>query len=254
MGWSGQSQVDMKRPFTYVCTVSKAFRSEESTLRNQSEAGFDVFEFIGERFRQILFASWQHFSLVAQCLILATIIAVVIAALVYRNKSLASMANGVSAIGLTIPSFAAIGLLIAPFGFGVTPAVIVVTFFAALPIVRNAIVGLAGISPSVVESARGIGMSRMRTLATVELPMAWPVILSGIRVSAQMVMGVAAIAAYALGPGLGGFIFSGLSRLGGAKAFDSVLVGVIGVVILAFILDLILLGIGRLTTPRGIRV
>ena len=150
--------------------------------------------------------------------------------------------------------FRSIGLLIAPFGFGVTPAVIVVTFFAALPIIRSAIVGLAGISPSIVESARGIGMSRMRTLATVELPMAWPVILSGIRVSAQMVMGVAAIAAYALGPGLGGFIFSGLSRLGGAKAFDSVLVGVIGVVILAFILDLILLGIGRLTTPRGIRV
>lgn len=164
------------------------------------------------------------------------------------------MANGVSAIGLTVPSFAAIGLLIAPIGFGVTPAVFVITFFAALPIVRNAIVGLAGISPSVVESARGIGMSRMRTLATIELPMAWPVILSGIRVSAQMVMGVAAIAAYALGPGLGGFIFSGLSRLGGAKSLDSVLVGVIGVVILAFIIDLILLGIGRLTTPRGIRV
>nr|WP_245348357.1 ABC transporter permease [Paeniglutamicibacter psychrophenolicus] len=201
-----------------------------------------------------MFASWQHFSLVAQCLILATMIAVVIAALVYRNKSLSSLANGISAIGLTVPSFAAIGLLIAPIGFGVPPAVIVVAFFAALPILRNAIVGLAGIEPSIVESARGIGMGRMRTLATVELPMAWPVILSGIRVSAQMVMGVAAVAAYALGPGLGGFIFSGLSRSGGAKAFDSVLVGVIGVVILAFILDLILIGIGRLTTPRGIRV
>ena len=213
-----------------------------------------MFEFIGERYRQILFASWQHLSLVVQCLILATIIAVGIAALVYRSKSLSSLANGVSAIGLTVPSFAAIGLLIVPFGFGVTPTVIIVTFFAALPIVRNAIVGLAGIEPSIVESARGIGIGRMRTLATIELPMAWPVILSGIRVSAQMVMGVAAVAAYALGPGLGGFIFSGLSRSGGAKAFESVLVGVIGVVILAFILDLILVGIGRLTTPRGIRV
>lgn len=213
-----------------------------------------MFEFVGERYRQILFASWQHLSLVVQCLILATIIAVGIAALVYRSKSLSSLANGVSAIGLTVPSFAAIGLLIVPFGFGVTPTVIIVTFFAALPIIRNAIVGLAGIEPSIVESARGIGISRMRTLATIELPMAWPVILSGIRVSAQMVMGVAAVAAYALGPGLGGFIFSGLSRSGGAKAFESVLVGVIGVVILAFILDLILVGIGRLTTPRGIRV
>ncbi len=213
-----------------------------------------MWEFIGDRYRQILFDSWQHFSLVVQCLILATIIAVVLAALVYRSKAASGAANSISAIGLTIPSFAMIGLLIAPMGFGVAPAVVVVTFFAALPILRNSVVGLAGIPPSVVESARGIGMSRFRTLATVEIPMAWPVILAGVRVSAQMVMGIAAIAAYSLGPGLGGFIFSGLSRLGGANALESVVVGVVGVILLALILDLLLIGIGRLTTPRGIRV
>ncbi|MCW4465602.1 ABC transporter permease [Glutamicibacter sp. MNS18] len=211
-------------------------------------------EFVGERYRQILFASWQHFSLVVQCLILATIIAVFLAILVYRSKTMYGLANGVSAIGLTIPSFALIGLLIVPVGFGVTPAVIVVTFFAALPILRNAIVGLHNIEPTLVESARGIGMGRLPTLFKVELPMAWPVILTGIRIAAQMVMGVAAIAAYSLGPGLGGMIFSGLSRLGGANSLESVIVGVVGVVILALILDLILIGIGRLTTPRGIRV
>ncbi|UYQ77024.1 ABC transporter permease [Glutamicibacter sp. JL.03c] len=211
-------------------------------------------DYIGERYRHIFFASWQHFSLVAQCLILATIISVLIAVLVYRNKSLSGIANSVSAIGLTIPSFALIGLLIVPFGFGVLPAVIVVTFFAALPILRNAIVGLNNIEPSIVESAKGIGMSRLKTLISVELPIAWPVILTGVRVSAQMVMGVAAVVSYALGPGLGGFIFQGLSRLGGANSLESVVTGVIGVVILALILDLILLGIGRLTTPRGIRV
>ena len=188
-------------------------------------------------------------SLVVQCLILATILSVVIATLVYRSGALTSLANSVSAVGLTIPSFALIGLLIAPFGFGVTPAVIVVTFFAALPILRNAVVGLTGI-----ESARGIGMSRFRTLVQVELPMAWPVILAGIRVSAQMVMGIAAITAYALGPGLGGFIFSGLSRLGGANSLESVITGVVAVIILALILDLLLVGLGRITTPRGIRV
>ncbi|RIJ53644.1 ABC transporter permease subunit, partial [Clavibacter phaseoli] len=146
------------------------------------------------------------------------------------------------------------GLLIAPLGFGVAPAVAVVTFFAVLPILRNAVVGLTGIDPAIVESARGIGMGRVRTLLRVELPLAWPVILGGIRVSAQMVMGIAAVAAYVLGPGLGGFIFSGLSRLGGANATESVLTGVIGVVLLALLLDLVLVGIGRLTTPRGIRV
>jgi len=213
-----------------------------------------VGDYFGERYRHIFFASWQHFSLVAQCLILATIISVLIAVLVYRNKSLSGIANSVSAIGLTIPSFALMGLFIVPFGFGVLPAVIVVTFFAALPILRNAIVGLNNIEPSIVESAKGIGMSRLKTLVSVELPIAWPVILTGVRVSAQMVMGVAAVVSYVLGPGLGGFIFQGLSRLGGANSLESVVTGVVGVVILALILDLILLGIGRLTTPRGIRV
>ncbi|WP_130178459.1 ABC transporter permease [Cryobacterium sp. SO1] len=213
-----------------------------------------MWDFLRAQYEQILFSSWQHFSLVVQCLVLATVIAVLLAALVYRNSALTAIANSVSAIGLTIPSFAFIGLLIAPLGFGVLPAVIVVAFFATLPILRNAVVGLSGISPSIVESARGIGMSRFRTLLQVELPMAWPIILTGVRVSAQMVMGVAAVAAYSLGPGLGGFIFSGLSRLGGANSLESVLTGVIGVVVLAVILDLLLVGLGRLTTPRGIRV
>lgn len=213
-----------------------------------------MWDYLVDRFPQIAFASWQHFSLVVQCLILATIISIVIAALVYRSGVWTSVANSVTAIGLTIPSFALIGLLIAPVGYGVTPAVIVVTFFATLPILRNAVVGLASVPSATVESARGIGMSRMRTLLTVELPMAWPVILAGIRVSAQMVMGIAAIAAYSLGPGLGGLIFTGLSRLGGANSLESVVVGVIGIILLALVLDLILVGIGRLTTSKGIRV
>lgn len=189
-----------------------------------------------------------------QCLVLATVIALGLSALVYRNRALSALANSVSAIGLTIPAFALIGLVIAPLGFGVPPAVAVVTFFAALPILRNSIVGLNGVDAALIESARGIGMSRLRTFIQVELPLAWPVILGGVRVSAQMVMGIAAVAAYVLGPGLGGFIFSGLSRQGGANSLASVLTGVVGVVILALILDLLLIGLGRLTTPRGIRV
>jgi osmoprotectant transport system permease protein len=213
-----------------------------------------MWDFLSSRSDQIAFSAWQHLSLVVQCLLLATVIAVVIAALVYRSRPLSSLANSVSAIGLTLPAFALVGLLIAPLGFGVAPAVAVVTFFAVLPILRNAVVGLTGIDPAIVESARGIGMGRVRTLLRVELPLAWPVILGGIRVSAQMVMGIAAVAAYVLGPGLGGFIFSGLSRLGGANATESVVTGVVGVVLLALLLDLVLVGIGRLTTPRGIRV
>ncbi|WP_370275183.1 ABC transporter permease [Frondihabitans sp. PhB161] len=213
-----------------------------------------LWNFVVERWDQIWFASWQHLSLVIQCLVLAVILALVIAALVYRSRTWSAVANGVSAVGLTIPSFALIGLLIAPLGFGVVPSVVVVTFFAALPVLRNAVVGLNEVDPGIVESARGIGMSKFRTFLTVELPLAWPIILTGVRISAQMVMGVAAVTAYALGPGLGGFVFSGLSRLGGANSLQSVVVGVVGVVVLALVLDLLLLGLGRLTISRGIRV
>lgn len=211
-------------------------------------------DFVRDRYEQILFSSWQHFWLVLQCLVIATVVAVVISALVYRSRGLTAAANSISAIGLTIPAFALVGLLITPFGFGVAPAVIVVVFFATLPILRNAVVGLTGIDGSVIESAKGIGMSRVQILRRIELPMAWPVILAGIRVSAQMVMGIAAITAYVLGPGLGGFIFTGLSRLGGANSLESVVTGIVAVIILALLLDLLLVGLGRLTIPRGIRV
>jgi len=212
-----------------------------------------VIQYVSDRWEQILFAGWQHFSLVVQCLVLGTVLAVALAALCYRSPRLTAVANSVSAVGLTIPSFALIGLLIAPLGFGVPPAVVVVTFFAALPVLRNAVVGLAGVPPATVEAARGLGMSRAATFLRVELPMAWPVIQAGMRVSAQMVMGVAAVAAYVLGPGLGGFIFSGLSRLGGANSLASVLTGVVAVVVVALILDGLLVLLGRLTTSRGIR-
>jgi osmoprotectant transport system permease protein len=97
-------------------------------------------------------------------------------------------------------------------------------------------------------------MSRLSTLLRLEIPLAWPVIMTGVRVSAQMLMGIAAIAAYALGPGLGGYIFSGISRTGGANATNSIVAGTVGILILAIVLDTVLNIITRLTTPRGIRV
>ena len=214
-----------------------------------------MWQYVIDHWGQIWFAAWQHLWLVTQCIILGTVIAVLLGALVYRSRAASGLANGVRAVGLTIPEMALAGVLIlTPMGFGVTPSVTTVTFYAVLPILRNAIVGLSGVPRSLVESARGVGMSRTATFIRVELPMAWPVILTGMRVSAQMCMGIAAITAYALGPGLGGFIFQGLLRLGGANALNSVVVGTVGIVIVAFILDLLLIGLGRLTTSRGIRV
>lgn len=213
-----------------------------------------MWDFITDRWQLIAYNAYQHVSLVVQSVILATIIAMAIAVLVTSYPRLESAANAVSSVGLTLPTFALLGLFLPLLGVGAKLAVTIVTFYAIFPILRNAVVGLQGVDPTLIESARGMGMGATATFFRVRLPLAWPVTLAGLRVSTQMSMGVAAIAAYALGPGLGGYIFTGLAQIGGANALNYALVATIGIVILALILDAILLLIGRLTISRGIRV
>ena len=193
-------------------------------------------------------------SLVVQTLVLATLIALVIGVLIYRSPVGVAVGNSVTAVGLTIPSYALLGVLVGIVGLGVVPSVILLVFFGFFPILRNVVVGLNGVDKTLVESARGMGMSRFTTLIRLELPMAWPVIMTGVRISAQMLMGIAAIAAYALGPGLGGYIFSGISRTGGANATNSIVAATVGILILAVIFDTVFNFVTRLTTPGGIRV
>ena len=128
-----------------------------------------MWDYVVERRELIAFQAFQHVSLVVQCVLLGSVLAIALAVLVYRSPAATALANGVSAVGLTIPAFALLGILLAPFGFGITPAVIAVTFYAALPVLRNAVVGLAGVDRSLVESARGIGMSRPAVLPRVAL-------------------------------------------------------------------------------------
>ena len=211
-----------------------------------------MLDFLSTRWADVLFRTYQHGSLVVQSVALATVVAIVLAVLVTRSRTLTPVANAVSAIGLTIPSFALISLLIPLVGIGTVPAVLVVVFYAVLPILRNTIVGLRSVDPGVLESARGLGMGPAALFFRVSLPLAWPIILTGIRVAAQMSMGVAAIAAYVLGPGLGDYIYRGLATVGGANALNYAIVGTVGIVVVALILDGLLVLLGRLTTSKGI--
>ncbi|KAA2263714.1 ABC transporter permease [Solihabitans fulvus] len=212
-----------------------------------------LWDYVGSRWQQLLLDSWMHVSAVVQCTIVATALGVLLGVAVYRSPLGSALATALTSAILTIPSFALLGLLIPVLGLGVRPTVTALVLYALLPIVRNTIVGLSGVSPSVVDAARGIGMSRFGVLSRVELRLAWPAILVGMRVSTQMLMGIAAIAAYAKGPGLGNVIFSGLSRVGSANAVNMALAGTVGVVVLALVLDGCYVLLGRLTTSRGIR-
>lgn len=210
-------------------------------------------EFLASRWPDILFRAWQHGWLVLQALAIATVLAIALAVIATRIKALTPIANALTAVGLTLPSFALIGVLIPLVGIGTVPAVVVVVFYALLPILRNALVGLRGVDPDVLEAARGMGMGPVALFTRVRLPLAWPVILTGIRVAGQLGMGVAAVAAYVLGPGLGSYIFTGLASLGGANALNYALVGTLGIVVVALLLDGLLVLLGRLTISKGLR-
>ncbi|GGX65439.1 ABC transporter permease [Streptomyces minutiscleroticus] len=210
-------------------------------------------DYLGNRHQQLLSDAFQHASAVFQCMVLATVIGVLIGVATYRSGWAGNIATTATSTVLTIPSLALIGLLIPVVGLGVAPTVTALVLYGLLPVVRNAIVGLRGVDPSLVEAARGIGMSRTARLLRVELPLAWPPILTGIRVSTQMLMGIAAIAAYASGPGLGNEIFRGIGSLGSKNALNQVLAGTLGIIVLALLFDAAYVLIGRLTIPRGIR-
>ncbi|MCX5437626.1 MULTISPECIES: ABC transporter permease [unclassified Streptomyces] len=214
----------------------------------------NFWEYISTAHQQLLADAYQQASAVFQCMVAATVIGVVLGVITYRSEWAGNLATVTTSTILTIPSLAMIGLLIPIVGLGVPPTVISLTLYGLLPIVRNSIVGLRGVDPSLIDAARGIGMSRTARLAKVELPLAWPPILTGIRVSTQMLMGIAAIAAYASGPGLGNEIFRGIASLGSKNALNQVLAGTLGIIILALLFDAAYVLIGRLTIPRGIRV
>jgi osmoprotectant transport system permease protein len=214
----------------------------------------NFWSYLGNRHEQLLAGAYQHASAVFQCMVVATVLGVLIGVFTYRSEWAGNLATTTTATLLTIPSLAMIGLLIPLVGLGVAPTVIALTLYGLLPIVRNAIVGLRGVDATLVDAAKGIGMSRGARLLRIELPLAWPPILTGIRVSTQMLMGIAAIAAYASGPGLGNEIFRGIASLGSKNALNQVLAGTLGIVVLALLFDTAYVLLGRLTIPRGIRV
>lgn len=209
-------------------------------------------EYLASRWDNLLETSVEHAEVVLLSLAIAALIGVTLGVLTYRRPAAAQTVLAVASAVLTIPSFALFGLLIPVLGLGYMPTVVALSAYAVLSILRNTIVGLRSVDPAVTESAKGMGFSNWQQLTKIELPLAWPVILAGIRVSALLILGIAAIAAYVNGPGLGGDIFSGLSRIGGANALNLVLGGVLGIVLLALVFEAAFVLLGRLTTSRGI--
>jgi len=211
-------------------------------------------EYVDQHWNRILFLLLQHIQVVLLSIAIAGAIAMAIVVATERLPRLRSIALSTSGMVLTVPSFALFGLMIPLFGLGTAPTILALTVYAIFPILRNAVTGLDSVDPSIIDAARGMGMSARRRMLTVRLPLAWPVILNGFRVATILVVATAAIGAAVNGPGLGQLIFRGLARIGGANSLNEVLSGVVAIVVVAALLDLLFVLIAKLTTPRGLHV
>jgi osmoprotectant transport system permease protein len=216
--------------------------------------GDPFFDFLSENQDDLLFELQQHAVLTIYVVITAAILGTLIAVLTYRSNFWSTSSISTAAVAFTIPSLALFGIVVPYLGFGLRTAFPVLVMYSLLPMIRNGIVGLRGVDPVLLDSARGMGMNRWRVLLRIELPLAWPVILAGVRVSTQLAVGLVAIGAIVQAPGLGGPIFDAMSNLGSYNTYNLALAATLGIAILAILFDLALYVVRRLTTPRGIRV
>lgn len=213
----------------------------------------EVPSYLSDNWSDLLDLTLEHAQVVLVAMLVATVIGVGLGFLSYRTPPAARAVLTVTGTFLTIPSFALFGLFIPILGLGYRPTVVALVMYALLPIVRNTIAGLRAVDPAITESALGMGLSRWQRLRRIELPLAWPVIITGVRVATLITIGIAAIAAIVNGPGLGGPIFQGLRVTGTQRGFNLAFSGTLGVVILALAFDTVFLVIARLTTSKGLR-
>lgn len=210
-------------------------------------------EYLSDEWPELVDLLIEHAQIVLTAMALATVIGVTLGILSYRSDTATRTVLTIAGTILTVPSFALFGLFIPILGLGYRPTVVALVLYALLPIIRNTITGLRTVPGAISESALGMGLNRWQRLWRIELPLAWPVVITGIRVSTLMIVGIAAIAAIVNGPGLGQPIFRGLAAIGTTRGFNLAFSGTVGVVILALILDLVFVAIAKLTTSKGLR-
>jgi osmoprotectant transport system permease protein len=194
-----------------------------------------IFGYLVDNRIDVLIRTLQHLGLVAVSVGIAVVIGLPLGVLITRKSRLRASILGVANVLQTIPSLALFGFLLAvPFiGLGMRNAVIALIAYSLLPIIHNTFAGIDGVDPAVREAATGMGMTDWQLLKMVELPLAAPVILAGIRVAAVIGVGIATIAAAIGAGGLGVFIFRGLSMVDNGV----ILAGAIPAALLALLVD-----------------
>lgn len=214
----------------------------------------ETLAFIAENIGFITTKTIEHISLVSVAVGLAVLTGVPIGIAITQNRKVADAVLYSAAIIMTVPSIALFGVMIpllSPFGHGIgyVPAVIAVLLYSQLPIIRNTYTAINNVDPALREAAKGIGMTAMQRLGRVEIPLAVPVIMAGVRTAVVMNIGIMAIAAYIGAGGLGTLISRGISQTDSRQ----LIAGALAVSVLAIVADYALLWVQRRLTPAGLR-
>lgn len=206
--------------------------------------------YLVENSGMLLNKTLEHLYISIMALILAMIVAIPLGILLSKKEKLSKVSLTIAGILQTIPTLAILALMIPLFGVGKVTAIIALFIYVLPPILNNTIVGVQNIDRNIVEAGRSMGMTNFQLMKDIELPLALPMVLSGIRLSSVYVISWAALASYVGAGGLGDLIFNGLALY----EPEMIIVGTILVTLLALIVDLILAQIEKWIIPKGLKI
>jgi osmoprotectant transport system permease protein len=206
-----------------------------------------MIEFFSSHGMELLYKSGEHIYISAIAILLGVLVAVPLGILLTRIPKVADSLISFIGILQTIPSLAILAFFIPLLGIGKFPAIIALFFYSVLPILRNTYTGVRGVDQNILEAGKGMGMSSIESVIKIELPLALPVIMAGIRLATVYLIGWATLAAFIGGGGLGDFIFDGLNLYQPSL----IVAGTIPATILALIADQLLSFVENKLTPKG---
>ena len=208
-----------------------------------------LFEYMVEHGQQIIDLLLEHIEMTVIAVGFAILIGVPLGILISYVKKLGKPIIGAANVVQAIPSMALLGLAIPLLGIGTLPAVVMVIIYSLLPIIKNTYTGIANIDPLMVEAASGIGLTKWQVLSKVKIPMALPVIMAGVRISAVTAVGLMTMAAFIGAGGLGYLVFSGIRTVNNLQ----ILAGAIPACILALLVDFLMGMVEKLVTPISLQ-
>ncbi|MEH7805403.1 MULTISPECIES: ABC transporter permease [Bacillus] len=208
-----------------------------------------IIDFLEKNGGELLTKMWEHLYISLIAVVLGIIVAVPLGVVLTRMKRGAGFVIGVVNIFQTLPSLAILAFFIPILGVGKIPAIVALFFYSVLPILRNTYAGVQGVNKNLLESGKGIGMTTWEQIRLVELPLAVPIIMAGVRTSTIYLIGWTTLAAFIGGGGLGDYILIGLQLY----QPEYIISGAIPVTILAVIIDFTLMKLEKKVTPEGLK-